>query len=49
VAGIMPALKADNGVSTFRQPVYDLAFTLVAPLSANYGYIRHQIFPVKAR
>jgi hypothetical protein len=45
----MPALKADNGIGAFRQPVDNLAFTLVAPLRANYGYIRHQIFPVKAR
>jgi hypothetical protein len=45
----MSALKADDGVGAFRQPVDNLAFTFVAPLCANYGYIRHQIFPVKAR
>jgi hypothetical protein len=38
----MSALEADHGIGAFGQPVDNLAFALVAPLSADYGYIRHK-------
>jgi len=41
VAGIVAALKAHDDIGLLRQPVDDLAFTLVAPLGANHHDIRH--------
>jgi len=42
VAGIVAALEPDHDVGLFRQPVDDLAFTLVAPLGADNHHIRHE-------
>ncbi len=41
VARIVPALKARDHVGTFGQPVHDLAFSFVAPLSAYNHDIGH--------
>ena len=41
----MPALEADYGIGAACQPVDDLAFAFVAPLSADYGNICHYGFP----
>ena len=41
--GIVAALKAHHDVGLERQPIDDLAFSLVAPLSADHHHIRHGI------
>src|SRR5437868_3556628 len=41
VAGIMPALEARDDVGLLRQPVDDLALSLVAPLGADHDNIGH--------
>jgi hypothetical protein len=45
MASIVTTLKAGNNVRTFRQPIDDLAFTFVAPLSADNYYIGHDLGP----
>ena len=42
MSSIVPALKADDGIGALGQPVDNLAFAFVAPLSADHGYIRHK-------
>ena len=42
MACIMPALEADHSIGAFGQPVDNFAFAFVAPLCADYGYIRHK-------
>ena len=43
VPGIMTALKADDDVGTFGQPVDDLALALIAPLGTDHGHIGHLV------
>ena len=43
--GIGAALKADNDIGAFRQPVDDLALALVAPLGADDRDISHRLLP----
>ena len=43
----MSALEADNGVGAFGQPVNNFAFAFVAPLCADYGYIRHKFLNIR--
>ena len=45
MAGVMAALKADDDVGADRQPVDDLALTLVAPLGADHHDIGHRRLP----
>ena len=42
MAGIMAALKADDDVGLFGEPVDDLAFAFVAPLGADHDNICHE-------
>jgi hypothetical protein len=42
MAGIVPALKADDDVGLFGQPIDDLAFAFVAPLGADHDNICHE-------
>src|SRR5690606_23296224 len=39
VPGIVAALKAYHGIGPARQPVDDLALSLIAPLGADYGNV----------
>jgi hypothetical protein len=41
VPGVVAALKAHDDVCPFRQPIDDLAFTLVAPLGADHHDVGH--------
>ena len=41
MAGVVAALEAHDDVGALRQPVDDLAFTLVAPLRADDYDVRH--------
>jgi hypothetical protein len=41
MACIVTALKTRDHVSAFRQPVYNLTFSFVAPLSADDNYVGH--------
>jgi hypothetical protein len=41
MTGIVAALKADYQVSLLRQKVYDLAFSLITPLSPDNSHIAH--------
>ena len=41
VPGVMTALEAHDDIGTLRQPIYDLAFALVAPLGADHRDVRH--------
>ena len=45
VAGIMPALEADDDVGLLGEPVDDLAFTLVSPLGADHHDVGHETIP----
>ena len=42
MAGIVPALKAHDGVGATGQPVDNLALALIAPLGADDGYVCHE-------
>jgi hypothetical protein len=42
MAGIMPALEADDDVGLLGQPINNLAFTFVSPLGADHDNICHQ-------
>jgi hypothetical protein len=42
VAGIVAALEADHHIGAFRQPVDNLAFSLVAPLRPDDNHIGHE-------
>ena len=42
VAGVVAALETHHHVGGHRQPVDDLALTLVAPLSADNHHVRHR-------
>ena len=42
VPGVVSALKAHHALRMIREPVNDLALTLIAPLSAHHYYVlRH--------
>jgi hypothetical protein len=41
VAGVVAALKADDGGSPLGEQIGDLALALVAPLGADYDHARH--------
>src|SRR5215471_20932815 len=48
MAGIVPALKANDDVGLLRQPVDDLALSLVAPLGADDDNIGHsRVIPMQ--
>ena len=49
VAGIVPALEADDDVGLLGQPVDDLALALVAPLGADHDHIGHELLPQAGR
>jgi hypothetical protein len=42
VAGIVAALEAHHHVGAFRQPVDNLAFSLVTPLRPDDNYVGHE-------
>jgi hypothetical protein len=39
MTGVVSALKADNTLSAFAQPIDDLAFAFIAPLRTDNDYI----------
>jgi GTP cyclohydrolase III len=41
MAGIRPALKADNDISIAAQDINNLTFALITPLNPYHSYIRH--------
>ena len=43
MAGIVSALESYNHVGATRQPVDELPFTFIAPLSANHSDIRQDV------
>jgi hypothetical protein len=47
MAGIMPALKADNDVGLLGEPVDNFAFALVAPLTTRwFGFRLQPLVPI---
>jgi len=42
VAGVVAALKTHDDVRAMAEPIDDLAFTFVAPLSADNNYACHE-------
>ena len=42
VPGIMSALKPHDHIGAFRQPIYQFAFPLVAPLGAHDNDVGHE-------
>ena len=47
VASIVAAVETDNALYAFGEPVNDLAFAFVAPLSADNDYIFYSFHPLK--
>ena len=45
MAGVMPALKADDDIGLLGEPVDDLTFALVSPLGADHDNICHEELP----
>lgn len=41
MAGIVPALKTDNGISPAGAPIDDLALAVIAQLRTDHSYIGH--------
>src|SRR5579883_340630 len=41
MAGIVTTLKAHHDIGALREPIDDLAFSLVTPLGADHRHIRH--------
>ena len=41
VAGVVAALKTDDGIGLLSEKVGDLSFSFVAPLGADYDYSWH--------
>src|SRR5208337_3628282 len=44
VPRIVSALEPDNEIRLLRKQIDNLAFSLIAPLSAHYNYVRHIVF-----
>ena len=43
VTRVMASLEADHALSVIREPIYYLAFALIAPLSANDDHILNHV------
>ena len=46
--GVVTALKAGNHIGPLRQPIDNLAFSLVSPLGTDNNDIGHDILPLLA-
>ena len=49
MARVMPTLKTCNDIRPLTQSIDNLAFTFVAPLSANNNHVRHAFRPFSLR
>ena len=44
---IVPPLKARNHIRALREPIHDLAFSLITPLGADNNDVGHDLHPLR--